>query len=261
MQAPATSFSDDRFVLDPIAALHRSKIPFSWLDTSPSTLIPIQSGSLFVAGIPTLENVLRERAEPTVLAVRLISDGGLYVIERVKRGIYALSRLGPWVEEGDIFVAVKGWTDGASDDEEQKTARCQSPSIVDGVEWWQAARVEDPIVDVGVGNRKVDACVTFLDHEAHGDNVSPVDPGESQTAPVVPRFQAMESYSGFDTHMPTATQDTQELGNSMVSGYAGGEGELNTQIDDLKPPQEFLDGLRDQYLQALYISKVSMLQP
>ena len=213
-----------------------------------------------MADIPTLENELRERAEPTVLAVRLVSDGSLYVVERVKTGIYALSRLGPWVEEGDIFVAVKGWT-GASSDEEQKAVRSQSPSIVDGVEWRQAARVEDPIVDVGVGKQKLDVCVTFFDHEARGNNVSSIVPGESQTAPVVPRLQAMESYSSFDTHMPTATQGTQELGNNMVSGYVGGEDELNTQIDDLQSPQELLGGLRDQYLQALYISKVSVLQP
>ena len=116
-------------------------------------------------------------------------------------------------------------------------------------------------MDVGIGKQKVDVCVTFFNHEARGGNVSPVDLGESQTAPFVPHLQVMESYSSFDTHMSTATQDTQELGNSMVSGYAGGEGELNTQINNLQSSQELLNGLRDQYLQALYISKVSVSQP
>lgn len=184
-----------------------------------------------------------------MLAVRSTVDGGLYVVERVKRGIYALSRLGPWVQEGDIFVAVKGWSASAAVADE-RTARCRSPSVEDGViEWWEVARVEDPVVDADAlsGKRsKVDICVAFFDQE--GDNVLPVDSVESQTASIaVPN---LERSSSSNTHMPTITvDDTQGQLDAMVS--AG--------TDDLQSPQELLDGLRDQYLQALYISKVSTL--
>ena len=249
----------------------RSRIPFSWLDTSFSTSSPIQSGSLFVADIPDLENDLQERVEPTVLAVRLVSSDealGLYIVERVKAGIYALSRLGPWVEEGDIFVAVKGWTASASSAivPGEHKALVGSPSAVD---WWQAARVEDPVVgDVGGGGlsgkrAKVDVCVAFFDHEdGQGDDASLMEPVESQaTLAVAPHLQTMERSSSTDVHMPNApAHDTQEQNESMIFGDVGGGEELNNQVDDLQSPQELLGGLREQYLQALYISKVSCVQ-
>ena len=246
----------------------RSRVPFSWLDTSFSTSSPIQSGSLFVADIPDLENDLQERVEPTVLAVRLVSSDealGLYIVERVKAGIYALSRLGPWVEEGDIFVAVKGWTASASASSaivpDEQRARIGSPSAVD---LWQAARVEDPAVgEIGSGlsgkRAKVDVCVAFFDHEGVRGNDELMEPVESQpTLAVAPHLQDMERSSSADVHMPNApTHDTQEENESMVFGDVGGGEELHNQVDDLQSPQELLDGLREQYLQALYISKVS----
>ncbi|ODM21946.1 hypothetical protein SI65_02790 [Aspergillus cristatus] len=247
IRAPATSLSDDRYVLDPITLLPRSRVPFSWLDPSSSTLWPVPSGSLFVADVPILENDLRERVEPTVLAVRSTADGGLYVVERVKKGIYAVSRLGPWVQEGDIFVAVKGWSASAAVADEQ-TARCQSP-VADGtVEWWEVARVEEPLVDVdalsGKGAR-LDICVAFLDQEE--DNVLPVESVESQTASIT--APNLERSSSTGARMPSiAINDTQEQLDAMVSVGA----------DDLQSAQELLDGLRDQYLQALYISKTSL---
>lgn len=219
-----------------------------------------------MADIPDLENDLQERVEPTVLAVRLVSSSealGLYIVERVKTGIYALSRLGPWVEEGDIFVAVKGWTASSAIVPDEQKARVDSPSAVD---WWQAARVEDPVVgDVGGGffskRAKVDVCVAFFDHEdVRGDDVLPMEPVESQAAvAVAPHLQAMERSSSTDVHMPNA-HDTQEQNESMVFGDVGGGDELNNQVDDLQSPQELLDGLREQYLQALYISMVSCVQ-
>lgn len=246
LQAPATSLSDDRYVLNPITLLPRSRVPFSWLDPSSSTLWPVPSGSLFVADIPILENDLRERVEPTVLAVRSTADGGLYVVERVKKGIYAVSRLGPWVQEGDIFVAVKGWSAAAVADEQ--AVRCESP-VGDGtVEWWEVARIEEPIVEVDALSGKgtnIDICVAFFDQEE--DNVLPVESVESQTGSIT--APNLERSSSTGARMPSiAINDTQEQLDAMVS--AGD--------DDLQSPQELLDGLRDQYLQALYISKTSL---
>ena len=253
-------------MLDPITVLPRSRVSFSWLDTSYSTLSPIQSGSLFVAEIPVLENGQQEQAiEPTVLAVRLMSYDRLYLVERVKRGIYALSRLGPWVEEGEILVAGKGWTaSGRGISDERITAPCQSPFVAENeaIEWWQAALVEEPVVGVGgvAANKvgKVDISVAFF--EAKDDNrrknVSSAGAAESQTASIVgAQSQAIERSSSTDMNMPNATvQNTQEQNNSIDNGAVN---ELNNQVDDLQSPQELLDGLREQYLQALYISKVS----
>lgn len=247
LQAPATSLSDDRYILDPITLLPRSRVPFSWLDPSSSTLWPIPSGSLFVADIPILENDLRDQVEPSVLAVRSTADGGLYVVERVKKGIYAVSRLGPWVQEGDIFVAVKGWRASTVVADEQ-TARCESP-VGDGtVEWWEVAQIEEPVVDIDALSGKranADICVAFFDQEE--DNVLPVESVEGQTASIT--APNLERSSSTGARMPSiAINDTQEQLDAMVSAGA----------DDLQSPQELLDGLRDQYLQALYVSKTSL---
>jgi len=203
-----------------------------------------------VADIPILENDLRERIEPTVLAVRSTADGGLYVVERVKNGIYAVSRLGPWVQEGDIFVAVKGRSAAAAAAAvaDEQAARCPSP-VADGtVEWWEVARVEEPIVDADALPRKrarLDICVAFFDQEE--DNVSPVESVESQTASIA--APNLERSSSIGARMPSiAINNTQEQLDAMASAGA----------DDLQTPQELLDGLSDQYLQALYISKTSL---
>lgn len=200
-----------------------------------------------MADIPILENDLRERVEPSVLAVRSTADGGLYVVERVKRGIYAVSRLGPWVQEVDIFVAVKGWSAAAVVDDQ--TVRCESPVRDGAVEWWEVARIEEPIVDANVLPEKganIDICVAFFDQE-EGDSVLPVESVESQTASMV--APNLERSSSTGARMPSiAKNDTQEQLGAMVSA----------DVDDLQTPQELLDGLRDQYLQALYISKTSL---
>lgn len=253
-------------MLEPITVLPRSRVSFSWLDTSYSTLSPIQPGSLFVAEIPVLENGQQERAiESTVLAVRLMSYDRLYLVERVKRGIYALSRLGPWVEEGEILFAGKGWTaSGSGISDERTTPPCQSSFVAENeaIEWWQAALVEDPVVGVeGVAANKlgkVDISVAFFDakDDSRRKNVSSAGAAESQTTSIVEtQFQAIERSSSTDMNMPNASvQNTQEQNNSINNGAVD---ELNNQADDLQSPQELLDGLKEQYLQALYISKVS----
>lgn len=259
-QAHATSLSDEPLVLDPITILPRSRVPFSWLDISFSTLSPIQSGSLFVADIPALEeHAVQERTgDPTVLAVRLASYGGFYLVERVKSGIYALSRLGSWVGEGDIVVAGKGWTATTNG----SNGLYQAPATVpknDAVEWWHEALVEDPVINGGgiaAGKLGKDICVTFFDAK----NAIQENAGSMGTDGAGSHSQAMERSSSSDVHIPVSTvQDIQGQHDSMQGGDAGAENEFSNPVDDLQSPQELLDGLREQYLQALYISKVSYL--
>lgn len=260
-QAHATSLSDEPLVLDPITVLPRSRVPFSWLDASFSTLSPIQSGSLFVADIPALEeHSLQERTgNPVVLAVRLASYGGFYLVERVKSGIYALSRLGSWVGEGDIAVAGKGWTGAASGSD----GAYQAPTAIaknDAVGWWHAALIEDPVINGGgiaPGKLGKDVCITFFDAK----NAIQENSSSMGTEGAGSHLQAMERSSSSDVNIPAAAaQDTQGQHDSMLGGDAGTSNEFSNPVDDLQSPQELLDGLREQYLQALYISKVGLFE-
>ncbi|KAL2832704.1 DNA replication regulator SLD3-domain-containing protein [Aspergillus pseudoustus] len=244
IRAHAASLSDDPYVLEPIAVISRLQLPFGWLD-APSALSHILSGSLFVANIPVLET--DSQADPVVLVVRLTSDGGLCVIERVKRGIYALIKLIRGVEEGDVRVVVKA----SSHRVNTGFAPCTPRKHVDnasGSDWWQMAQVEDPAPDLSFGNPAKRAKVDFVfgvpDTGNRGDEpmkgMSPVD--------------VMDRSSSCDIRMLSVPPETLDHVEPVVSNEVG-EGQLQ---ETTQSPQELLDGIREQYLQALYITKASV---
>lgn len=197
-----------------------------------------------MADIPALETDLRVRAEPTVLAVRLVMNGGLYVVERVKRGIYSLSRLARWVHEGDILVAVKGWhgprevdTDVAADEE--------SCSVESGVDWWQVARIDEPLSELGL-----DVATVFGPSGACHEEPSFVDVLEHRSQVLAPASSGVDGGS-------VETVDVQGAGDPVET-----DGSINFNGADVQQSlDELLRGMRGHYLQALYISKVFLLRP
>ncbi|KAE8376280.1 DNA replication regulator SLD3-domain-containing protein [Aspergillus bertholletiae] len=247
IRAHAASLSHEPYVLEPIAIVPRCRLPFSWLDFSTPLLSEIQSGSLFIADIPVLENDLR--TEPVVLAVRLLSDGGLYVVERVKKGIYAVSKLARGVEEGEIIVAAKGWNPS-----DVKQAPQGMPATEEGGDWWLMARIEDPVTDLPFPTKRPNSDVSIVfgavDHGMRMQGVSPVDSGESRGQSVAPQVQ-LEGGLSSDISIPIMV-DSQE-----PDGGDGAETEP-IKVESAQSPQELLDNLREQYLHALYISKASV---
>ncbi|KAI9038768.1 uncharacterized protein KD926_010503 [Aspergillus affinis] len=259
IRAHAASLSDEPFVLEPIALVPRSRLPLSWLEP-PSALSPIQPGCLFVADIPVLEDSDAHAHAPTlsrdpaVLAVRLISDGGLYLVERVKAGIYALSKLARDVEEGDIFVAVKGWSPAL---DANRGPVSVPMSVTQGAEWWDLARIEDPVLEEGLSTKrvKVDVSVVFggVVHHDVDANMKDGSPFESRAQSLAPKIPVERSSSS------EAAMAVQMLGSidAVSAGVDGGSLEENRPDASLSP-QELLDNLREQYLQALYVSKTSV---
>ncbi|KAL4905894.1 hypothetical protein BDW74DRAFT_167550 [Aspergillus multicolor] len=240
IRAHAASLYDDPYVLEPIAVIPRYQLPFNWLD-APSALSQIQSGSLFVANIPALESELQP--ENVVLIVRLSSDAGLYVIERVKRGIYSLSKLARGVEEGDVRVAVK-----ASSRRVNPLPPCtprKQPDIVASGDWWRMAQVDDPAPDLTLelpGKRaKVNFVFGASSELAHHDE-------RRKGATHVDRTERSPS-----VRMLSVPPEFGDIAEAVVPGEIG-EGICKT----TQTPQELLDGLREQYLQALYISMASV---
>ncbi|PLN81477.1 DNA replication regulator SLD3-domain-containing protein [Aspergillus taichungensis] len=239
IRAHGASLSDEPFVLEPIARIPRPRLPIFWLDVSPA-LSQTHPGSLFVADIPALEPY--PDTDSAVLAVRLTSDGSLYVVERVKRGIYALSKLSRVVTERDIH-ALKGQNSASAASLDNTTRVFERVS--DGAEWWQLAQVEDPMRSVEEGARaRPGVSVVFggvSDEHRVRDGVTPVGVPESRAQSAVPQLGSA----------PSAQSDLQtSTGPELEAQALGG-------VDPLAP-QDLLDGLREQYLQALYVSKTSV---
>ncbi|GIC92038.1 uncharacterized protein Aud_008494 [Aspergillus udagawae] len=260
IRAHAAALSDEPYVLEPIAVVPRSRLPFSWLD-SPAALSQIQSGSLFVANIPLLEEGLQSRTEPCILAVRLVPDGELYAVEQVKRGIYALSKLARGVEEGDIFVAVKGWNPYTG---------CGEGTLSDlplgadsGGEWWQQAKIEDPtsVTPSSAKRAKLDVSLAFnkVAVDARVDvtlkDISPVDSLEQRPS-MAPPALPMERSSSSDMQMPFVLHGSRDA-DGAVFGDVAANGDTQP-AEPSQSPQELLDAMREHYLQALYISKTSV---
>jgi hypothetical protein len=170
------------------------------------------------------------------------------VIERIKRGIYALTKLVRGVEEGDIRVVVKASSHRVS----SGLAPCTPRKFVDNTpagEWWRLAQVEDPAPDISTGippkRAKVDFVFGVPGAADQGDEpvkgVWPVDP--------------MDRSSSCDLRMLSVPPEIQDHVEPVVSNEVG-EGQAQ---EIGQSPAELLDGLREQYLQALYITKVGNL--
>ncbi|KAK5791130.1 hypothetical protein VI817_006439 [Penicillium citrinum] len=254
IRAHAASLSDEPLVLDPITALPRSRFPISWIDDVPSSRSDVQSGGLFVADIPALENDLRGRLEPTVLVVRLTVEGAMYVVERVKRGIYSLSRLARWVHEGDIVVAAKGWqgSGGMDSDLDVNMETEDNCAILDPLNWWQSAKIEEPPSDLGLGDEFAGLRMDMVFGGSQADVILPepsfVDVVQSRSQSVAPISQSVDVgdvlYAPLESQVNTGGMDIDHPASPTE--------------DAKQTPGELLEGMRDHYLQALYISKTSL---
>jgi hypothetical protein len=233
---------DDPYVFEPIAVFPRLQLPLEWLE-APSALSQIQSGSLFVANIPALESDSQQ--EPVVVIVRLSSDGGIYVIERAKRGIYSLSKLAHGVEEGDIRVALKASSRRANI--LAPCSSCKHPDVASDGDWWRLAQVDDPAPDLSLQLPAKRAKVDFV----FGMSVEPVDRDERMKG--ASPMDSMERSSSVDARMISVPPEAQV---PVETAIPDGEVDEGNACESTQTPQELLDGLKEQYLHALYVSKV-----
>lgn len=246
----ATSFSNNEITLVPLALLPRWALPLSWLDSTTA----VQSNNIFASNDEALQGIFSPIAraegrgsEPTVLASRSLSNNTLYVIELVKNGVYSISKLQSNIGEGEIRVTAKAaaaamgsssignWTFNPDPASLESSFKHQS--------WKEIAQLPDDRVkcDTGLVNRKVDVSVAFEDfcHVGHG--------GEGKNSQ--PCFREADTTINGLTDKPQRHYRTSP-------GAAVLEAEENT--PDITPltPDDVLDNLRSQYLEALYISKV-----
>jgi DNA replication regulator SLD3 len=246
----ASSLSDNEFKLAPIALLPRSALPFSWLDTSTA----MQSSNIFASNDEALEQAFLpspgdrelDNNEPKVLATRLLANGAIYVVERVKRGIFAMTKLQSSIEEGEIRVAAKAAS-------HSQMLRARSSAVVASStkwDWREAARLADDL-PVLTKQGRFDVSVVFGDYkrkkvDAHSQYNTTMD---SQIS-IGDSFMALDSFA--DSGFQAARVHTPPEDGTQASRL---EPELNTQ-DTSPTPDAIMENLRTQYLEALYISKV-----
>lgn len=258
--------SENEFKLVPIELLPRSALPFSWLDTSTA----MQSSNIFASNDEVLEQMFLTSSdngggelnnELKVLATRLLSNGAIYVVERIKRGIFAMTKLQSNIEEGEIRVAAKA----AAALEPKKLGiwnsdvdRSMTKALVNCWDWREAARVSDdiPRFDSFATKGKFDVSVVF---EACSQQISQVDshyePGIDSQISIGDSFMALDDFTNPNTVQGYARTPPEETIPTSMLGL-----EPDAQDSTSPTPDIVIENLRMQYLEALYISKVGQFK-
>lgn len=177
------------------------------------------------------------------------ADGGLYVVERVKRGIYSITPLHSWVRIDDLLNISRKWHNGDTDS--QIDAGMGLALIPDdpAIDWLERAIVTN-FTRPSKGKQLNAQPPTTGKVEADSANRGPKDG--------VGRFPARSTVATVESGLfegdHTATKPA-------VREEAISDVPVETMQPGLSaPPQDLegmLDSLRTQYLETLYISKVS----
>ena len=185
--------------------------------------------NLFSAHIEFLEKQLYEDRWPdetTVLIAQSPSDNGLFAIERVQDGIYAMCKLGTWVTINTLErlqIVPRSLT------RPRERQSLEQPRLW-GDKWWDTAAIGfepkskfGPSLDLGAEkNRGVHLCLQMPQQEAS-----------------------------------TPAQNTQEIAPSIS------QGQIEQTSDDMvaeaaQSPEEVLKMVRTQYQISLYASKARL---
>lgn len=117
----------------PVCLLSRAQLPLAYLDTGAS------GSRLFAAYVHALEAAHDHDDGATVLVAAETKAKKLYAVERVKRRVYALCRLGEWVGEGDVIMRSKCVMQNA-----RQVKRRAVQVGEEGGPWWTSAAVDMP---------------------------------------------------------------------------------------------------------------------
>ena len=207
----------------------RSCLPLAYLDPSGGR-DDLLGSNLFSGYIGYLEKIVREdlrSSQPTVLIAQSALDDGLFAIERAEEGIYAMCRLGHWVDKNMLERLLVVPVDVARPQKRQS----QEQPRLHGNSWWSIAAIGfmresncDPGKNSGVGKtRGVRLCLQM--------------PQQKLTAPA---------------------QVNQEIEASIMQSQV--DVSLESMVEEVaQDPEEILRTVRTQYQEALYASKVSFL--
>ena len=161
-----------------------------------------------------------------VLIAESAVDDGLFAIERVQEGVYAMCRLGKWVTVQTIEQLPTIPVDIANPQKRQ----CHTQPRVLHNSWWSAATVD------------------FKSQSRYNPSN---DPGFEKTREVRLCLQKPQQCSNIPA------QDTQEIPPSILQAQA--ESSVRDMLQEAaQGPEEVLKMVRAQYQDALYTSKVRL---
>jgi DNA replication regulator SLD3 len=218
---PATPY-DKPYAFKPVRIIGRSQLPLAFLDTS--TEDNFASNRLFSANIAILENhhefQAKQNVAPKVLIARHESRRTLYAVERVQARVYSLCKLAVWLKEKDVTEL---W------DPENLAAYPQLPQLEDATsaqgEWWKHA-----MVDTQPAERPTKRVRLSILRKPKPEPVTEIR----------------------EAHVVLENSDVQPKPLST---------EIDTQLMQAPiplTPQEQLESLVEQYLEAIYLSKTSL---
>lgn len=205
----------------PIRVIRRAQLPFTFLE--PAQNQPHTSNRLFSAFIDILEDQdtggCRSNASDNVLIARHEAHKTLYAIERVQPRVYTVCKLAWWLKEKDVEDL---WDPAAL--ELYPSCYGGKENMTDDTQWWQQAAVH-------------------------------VEP-QRQTRSIRismwrPQPQAQDSQLETREREQSLAPGGPETTSDVVPGTTG--------ISFVPPsPQQLLDTLVQQYLDAVYMSKMSL---
>ena len=215
--------------MTPLLLLPRSCLPLSFLDPG-SASTAISQSRLFSAYVRALEHEeAKDQVSAVVVVAELEPDRSLYAVERVRQGLYALCKIGKWVNIGDLRAAALAIRKGAT------RYKRKPSSFQESKGWWDATAV-DPFNDAE------GPAVKKLRVHPSGPIQFNMRPSLSGTLP--------KSHDCDNVAVPV------ESGAAMDPLITPASGPEEVQCTTGPCAQELFDTLRSQYLEALYLSKV-----
>jgi DNA replication regulator SLD3 len=219
---PSTVYVKPR-TLHPLLLLPRSNLPLSSLDATPFPNSLPQS-RLFESHVKILELEDRMGSQPVVLIARLDDGRSLYAVEREARGLYVLFHLGSWVDLRQLRAAAVVSTPDLSKATEAPLGSAAVP---------QAAPLKTPQSNKYSKRKRlaIEAIQSMVKRPSTSLSAEPT-PTETHSA----------------TAPPEPASDSPLLDASEPSTHS------------LEAPQptanEIFENVRNQYFEALYLSKV-----
>ncbi|KAF1956100.1 hypothetical protein CC80DRAFT_492390, partial [Byssothecium circinans] len=222
---PSTPY-DKPYTFKPVRIIGRSQLPLSFLDTSAED--NFATNRLFTASVHILErhyeSQLKENEAPRLLIARYETKKTLYAVERVEARVYSLCKLAAWLKEKDVSEL---W-DPDNLSIYPKPSPLEESAASQG-EWWKYASI-----DTQPAPRPLKRVKTSMLRQPKPTSQT-VEPNNSS-----------KEYDMTKTAKPQPEPPTAEM-----------------ELHGMQPPaaltpQEQLEGLVEQYLNSLYLSKTSL---
>lgn len=208
--------------MTPVLLIPRSHLPLSFLDPITATTAG-SAPRLFSAHIRALED--DEPGHPyraLVMVAELETEGSLYVVERVRCGLYALCRLGGWVNIEELRPAALAFKKHAA------PVMHRPLNVLGQAIWWECAAIDPLDADGDLRAKRLKANSSGSIRLKMRSSVPQTSPEPSRCGRAAVSLQL---------EPPTPGSCERTCGVEMSA-------------------QESLDTLRCQYLEALYLSKV-----